>query len=443
MASRGTYKLISNTGALFLLQLANYTLPLLVIPFLTRTLGISLYGVVAFGLAMVQIACIITDFGFNLSATRQIASHQDDKEFVRKIVGAVHLCKFFLLASIGALFFLFLQLQKQKYGEYSFFFWLLLIPIAGQTFQPIWLFQGIERMGFITCFVVLARTSYLLLAMLWISTPEDYYWAAIANGVAQMLGAALAVGFMVKLGYSPAFPGWKLTREIFSNSAEYFWSRAAVATYTAGGAFYLGIVSVPSNVALYSAAEQLYKGAQALFQPLSQALYPYMTKTKDFCLFFKILKFVFLLSIFGLAAGLLIGKWFLVYLFGIGFSESYPILVIFMITYCMTVPSILFGYPFLGALGDSRSANRSVIFGGGIQVILLALFFSLSWVDGLAVASSVMLVEIFVLIYRTVKVRSIVKALNNQEHSMRIGNNITTTSTPSGTAPPLLVKKAT
>lgn len=404
-------KLISNTGALFALQLANYILPFLIIPFLTRMLGVSLYGVVAFGLAMVQIACIITDFGFNLSATRQIASHQANREFVRKIIGAVHLCKLFLLVPVGALFFFFLYFQDQKYGEYASFFWLLLIPIVGQTFQPIWFFQGMEKMGFITLFVVLARSSYVLLAILWVSTPEDYLWVAIANGVAQVLGAVLAVSFMVQLGYSPVLPGWNFTRKIFSDSVEFFWSRAAVATYTAGGAFYLGLVSTPSAVAYYSAAEQLYKGAQALFQPLSQALYPYMVKSRNINLFFNILKVVVFFSIAGLAAGLLIGDWFLVTLFGPDFSSSYPILAMFMVVFCITMPSILLGYPFLGAFGDSRSANRSVIIGGGIQVILLVLIFSVGWTDGLVVAGSVMLVEGFVLIYRAFKVRLIVRVL--------------------------------
>ena len=409
MALSGYRRLASNTGALLFLQLANYILPFVLIPFLTRMLGVSLYGVVALGMAMVQLACILTDFGFNLSATHQIASRQDDRSYIRRVVGAVHVCKLFLLLPIALFIWIFLAFQEQAYGGYELFFWLLLLPVVGQTFQPIWLFQGIERMGYITLFLVMARSSYVALVLLLVSTSNDYLWVAIANGIAQILAAVLAIGFMLRLGYMPAWPGWSFTRDTFSKSIEFFWSRAAVATYTAGGAFYLGLVSGPVAVAHYSAAEQLYKGAQALFQPLSQALYPYMTKSKDVHLFFKILKVVVLLSIAGLATGLLIGEWFLVALFGPGFSESYPILAIFMVTFCMTMPSILFGYPFLAAFGDSRSANHSVILGGGIQVILLALIFVLGWTDGLVVAGSIMLVEGFVLVYRVLKVRTMIR----------------------------------
>lgn len=402
-------KLISNTGALFALQLANYILPFLIIPFLTRMLGVSLYGVVAFGLAMVQIACIITDFGFNLSATRQIASHQTNREFVRKIIGAVHLCKLFLLVPVGALFFFFLYFQDQKYGEYASFFWLLLIPIVGQTFQPIWFFQGMEKMGFITLFVVLARSSYVLLAILFVSTPDDYLWVAIANGVAQVLGAVVAIGFMVRLGYSPLLPEWGFTKAIFTESIEFFWSRAAVATYTAGGAFFLGLISTPVAVAHYSAAEQLYKGAQAMLQPLTQALYPYMVKRKDLNIFFRVLTLVTFLAVVGAIIGFITGKWFLVFIFGEGFSQSYPLLCVFLIAFCVVAPSVLLGYPFLGAFGDSKSANRSVIIGGGIQVGILTVLYLSGLIEGLVVALSILLVEVFVLSYRVFKARDILK----------------------------------
>lgn len=409
MPSGGVRKLISNTGALFALQLANYILPFIILPFLTRTLGTSLFGVVMLGLSMVQIACIITDFGFNLSATRKIASRQSDRDFVRSVVAAVHVCKVILLLPIVLLLFLFVSLQANEYGEYSVFFWLLLISVIGQTFQPIWLFQGLEKMGVITIFMVLARGSYVVFALLWVSSSHDYEWVAIANGVAQMLGASLAIYIMMREGYSPRWPGWKFVIETFNESIEFFWSRAAVATYSSGGALFIGLFSGPISVAHYSAAEQLYKGAQALFQPISQALYPYMTRTKDISLFFNILKLVGLCVILGLAMGVFVGEWFLVILFGPGFDASYPILVMFLFAFCLSAPAILCGYPFLGAFGDSRSANMSVIYGGGIQLLLLLILWSLGWVDGLAVAGTVMIVEIFVLVYRAKKVRAVVR----------------------------------
>jgi PST family polysaccharide transporter len=415
MAANGVGRLVSNTGALLFLQIANAILPFLLIPFLTRTLGLSLYGVVALGMVIVQLACVVTDFGFNLSATHQIASNSDNRKLINKIVAAVHLCKVGLLLPITLFIALFLYFHDQQYGEYAEYFWLLLLPILGQTFQPIWLFQGVERMGLVTVFLVTARSSYVALVLILVDTAQDYLWIAIANGIAQIAAALIAISLMWRLGYWPVWPGLAFIKTTFSHSIEFFWSRASVATYTAGGAFYLGLVVGPVAVAYYSAAEQLYKGAQALFQPLSQALYPYMTKSRDTALFFKLLKVVVGLSVLGLGGGLILGEWFLNLIFGPEYIASFPVLAVFMFTFCLTMPSILLGYPFLGALGDNRSANLSVIYAGAIQLLLLTLIYVMGWSSELMVVASVMLVEAFVLVYRALKAKVLVGTLKKAE----------------------------
>ena len=393
--------LFSNAGALFAIQIANYILPFLLIPYLTRVLGVSLYGVVAFGLAIVQIACIITDYGFSLSATYQIAKQSEDKPALRKIISAVMLCKAGLLIPVIMLLGLFIFAQD-KYAEYQLFLWLLLLPIIGQTLQPIWFYQGIERMAFITLYTVLSRTLYLGLVIWWVSVPADHYWVAVANGVGSIVAAIIGIGMMLRLGYWPQWCGWKFVKQTFSESTEFFWSRAAVATYTAGGAIFLGLVSTPLQVAYYSAAEQLYKGAQSLFSPVSQALYPHMAKHRNFPLFFKILKLVIALGVAGLVVGVLVGHWAIQLIFGTDFAPAYPVLVFFMITLTITLPSVLLGYPYLGALGNSKAANISVIYAGLLQLMLLALFYYIDLYQAVHVAAAVLLAEIFVLAFRSI-----------------------------------------
>lgn len=391
--------LFSNAGALFAIQIANYILPFLLIPYLTRVLGVSLYGVVAFGLAIVQIACIITDYGFSLSATYQIAKQSEDKPALRKIISAVMLCKAGLLIPVIMLLGLFIFVQD-KYAEYQLFLWLLLLPIIGQTLQPIWFFQGIERMAFITLYTVLSRTLYLGLVIWLVSVPADHYWVAVANGVGSIVAAVIGIGMMLRLGYWPQWCGWNFVKQIFSESTEFFWSRAAVATYTAGGAIFLGLVSTPLQVAYYSAAEQLYKGAQSLFSPVSQALYPHMAKHRNFPLFFKILKSVIALGLVGLFSGVLVGHWAIQFIFGADFAPTYPILLVFMFTFTITAPSILLGYPFLGALGNSKAANMSVMCAGLVQLMLLAICYLIGFHQAMHIAMTVLLVEFLVLGYR-------------------------------------------
>lgn len=388
-----------NASALFAIQIANYILPFLLIPYLTHTLGAHLYGVIAFGLALTQIACIVTDYGFNLSATYQIAKNHNNKEKIREVYGAVLACKLWLLIPVTALLGAFIIIPSQ-YSEYRLYFSLLIIPIIGQTFQPIWVFQGIEKMSYITIYTVISRITYLALVIILVKSPEDHYWIALSQGAANIAATAIGVFILAKMGYSPTIAGFKSIRATFKDSTEFFWSRAAVATYTAGGAFFVGIISTPLQVAYYSAAEQVYKGGQALFSPLAQALYPYMAKNKNLPLFFNILKIVITASFIGVTLGFSFGKIALTTLFGPSFTESYPILLIFLITLLINTPSIFIGYPLTGALGDSKSVNTSVFYGGAIQVFLLGICYTLQYSQGIYVAITVLVAEFVVLALR-------------------------------------------
>lgn len=318
--------------------------------------------------------------------------------------------KVFLFLLVGCLLAVFILCQKEKYSEHAALFWLLMLPILGQTFQPIWFFQGIERMGFITVFVVVARSLYVFLVFFLVSSPEDLNWVVISNGISQIVAAVIALFFLLRLGITPLWPGRSFIKSVFFESVQFFWSRIAASTYTLGGVFYLGLFSTPNAVAFYSAADQLYRGAQSLIHPLSQALYPYMARTHDLDFFKKTIKTLVLICIIGLVLGVLVSDWLIVSIFGIQFGDSTPVLRVFMFTLFATSISIMLGYPLLGAFGMSAQANKSVIYAGILQAFLLVVLWSVNARDELYVAITVLVVEVFVFIYRASFARRVLQA---------------------------------
>lgn len=392
-------KITGNAGALLIIQLANALLPLVLAPYLTRVLGKEGYGLFALGIALIQVATIFTDYGFGLSAVYQIARAKQNNGRIRRIAGAVYASKLTICLVIAAGIFVYPLLQH-SYSEHRIYFWLLSLSVVGMTLQPVWLFQGIERMRLITGYVVFSRLSFVALTLLLVKGPDDLERVALFNGLTHIAAAVIALIFVSRSGYWPIWPGMRYTLQILRSSTGYFWSRLAVVSYGAGAILFLGTFSSASQVALYSVAEQFYRGALAVYSPVTQALYPHMARYRDVLLFKKLFKIVLALACFGIISGLALGKWLIALLFGADYEQSYTVFVVFMLALAVAIPSILLGYPFLGAMGNPSAANRSVLFAGFVQLITLGMLWIYGWTSALAVVVAVLIAEISALVWR-------------------------------------------
>ena len=99
--------LISNFLALSTVQGLNFLLPLLVIPYLLYTLGVELFGLLAMATAFSTYFMILSDYGFNVTATHEISIHRDNPNKLNEIFSAVMTIKLILMF-IGFLFYFFL-----------------------------------------------------------------------------------------------------------------------------------------------------------------------------------------------------------------------------------------------------------------------------------------------------------------------------------------------
>jgi PST family polysaccharide transporter len=71
----------NNIAALYVVQIASYAAPLATLPWLIRVLGPAGFGRVSFCASVIGYFVLFTDYGFNLSETRQIAMRWDDPRY--------------------------------------------------------------------------------------------------------------------------------------------------------------------------------------------------------------------------------------------------------------------------------------------------------------------------------------------------------------------------
>src|ERR1022692_135388 len=81
-------RLRHNIAALGASQIANYLIPLITLPYMTRALGVEAFGKVVFVQALMALFVMLTEYGFSWSATQQIAANRNDHQIISSIFSA-------------------------------------------------------------------------------------------------------------------------------------------------------------------------------------------------------------------------------------------------------------------------------------------------------------------------------------------------------------------
>ncbi len=320
------------------------------------------YGVITYALSITLVLNILSDFGFSISATKKVAENINSKGEVNRIIGGVFFIKFWL-SIISVLILIIYGLLSVKYNEYSYVFYLSIIPLLAMTYQPIWLFHGLEKMRHITLYSVAAKSLYLVFILILVKDEADIYYVPIANGVSQFIALLLSMISMNRLGYKAVVPDREMVLDLFKESIQYFGSRASVAIYSTGGILLLGNFSTSVNVAVYSIAEQLYKAVQFAFMPLNQAMFPYMTKKKNTKIFKNIFFTVVFFLVLVVCIGYFITPYFLNYYLGIqnDIDTIINVFNLFLIVLLFSIPSTFLGYPLFTIIDKVSYVNKAVM----------------------------------------------------------------------------------
>lgn len=394
-------RLLENAISLWFIQIANYIVPFIILIHLTSAVGIEIYGVLAFSQGIITISTIFIDFGYDLSATNKISKNRHNKNYIDELIGGVLAIKFllFLLCSLAIIVFYY---ANSKYASHGNIFLLSLFPLAMQSFAPLWFFQGIERMKYFAIASILSKIIFAITAISFIKSPEDYLLVPIFNGIGQLATLILSILFIYRLGYKIKKPSSRSIFYCFKFTQNFFVSRIAVASYMNGAIIVLGIIAQPAVVAVYSMAEQLYKALQAALGPVAAASYPYMAKEKDVALMLRLIFGIIALAFIGACAGYYLAPLFLKIFFNEVWTESLPVLNIFLISIVIHAGAIMTGYPLAAAIGKIEVANSSVVAGSIIYFVILGITFFLKAVSPVNLAIIMLISELSVFIHRAV-----------------------------------------
>jgi PST family polysaccharide transporter len=276
--SEDNKRLLTNFLSLSVLQGANFILPLISLPYLVRILGTEAFGLVMFAQAVIMYFVILTDYGFNLSATREISIYRDNIEKVAEIFSTVIFIKFILLL-VSFILLSIIIFSFEKFRTDWYIYYLTFGMAIGQVLFPVWFFQGVEKMKYITILNIIAKLIFTVSIFIFIQKVEDYFYVPILNSLGFIVAGLISLwivfhDFKIRL----VTPNYKSVRNMFFESSNLFISNLSVTLYTASNTLILGLFTDNNTVGIYASIEKLVLAIKNLYVPLYQALFPWLSK---------------------------------------------------------------------------------------------------------------------------------------------------------------------
>ena len=273
-------RLLENIISLYFVHAVRLVLPLVLLPLLTRRVAEGTFGLYILTISLAVWLSIFVEYGFNLSATRDIARINTKSEIIN-IVSSVQSAKVLLIVTTMPILFGVYHLVPSMSNNPLWLMtaWVLGIFIA---LQPLFYFQGIERTKSLALIEILS--GMLLLAMVWalVQSDEDADWIVIALFASRLVALIFSQGLMVlKLSIAVLRISFKSGVSALKGGKHIFVLQALAALYTSFNVVLMGIWVGPVQIGIYGAAEKLIRAALGFVGQASSAVFPRMNRLKS------------------------------------------------------------------------------------------------------------------------------------------------------------------
>jgi PST family polysaccharide transporter len=394
------HRLVRNTAALMVVQMSTYVVPLLVVPYLARVLTKAHFGLLFYATAFTWYFITLVEYGFNLTATRQISIHCDNPKRLSQIFSSVMAAKA-LLTVIGFLIMLGVVLATPKLRPNLVLFLISYLAVLGDLLFPLWLFQGLQKMGNLVWRDLGSKCVSLVLIFAFVHKDSDYLWAAGFQAGSTVLAGVIGlatVPFLTSARFvAPSIPEvWLALREGWP----VFLSMAAMTLTTSTNTLIVGFRSGATGVAYFSAAFRLVVAVRMLVSPVVTAIYPHIShlavnSREDAIRFlrkhiWKLTAPFFLASVCLFAAAPLIIR----IIYTAKYNPSVPLLQVMAFTVFLLALQHVYATFFMLAFGYEKQWSRVIFSTAVLNFAILGPLVFLIW-PPMAAAITMLVLEIF------------------------------------------------
>ena len=298
---------ISSILSLYTLQAFNYIFPLIIIPIVIKHIGVDNYGLIAYSISVIQLSCLVIDYGFNYTATVKSARLDVTDYFSyyititsnKLVIAIAVLLSIYTLKEVSNSF----KFDKEIYA-------VLVISALGAVFFPGWLLQGCQQFKLLSLSQLATKTLLSILCISYIVFDGNNISIVVFTLTSHLIFSTILLSIFV-LYKKPSMMKLMVasTRKFnciveFKLATNMFISVLGSMGYNNLIPIILGNTATPTSVAIYTVLQKLTMACQSLINPLSQFMLAKVSSSVE--LLFKRIQISLYLHIL-LGLGALIG----------------------------------------------------------------------------------------------------------------------------------------
>lgn len=270
-------KLVSNFFSLSALQVLNTFLPLITFPYLIRVIGFELFGLLSFAIAFVNYFQVITEYGFNLTGTRDISICEGNHYKLNLVYNEIMTSKI-VLTIIGFLLMIVIVYTIPYFDKHWEIYYLTFGIIIGQTLFPYWFFQGIQEMKYITYFNVISKVLFTLLIFIFVKAKSDYWLVPMFTSLGYIVSSIFTLFYLrFKKNIRFQLQSLSTVKRCLMDGKYVFLSQVKIVFFNNFNILVLGFVSGNIAVGIYTSAEKIMRGIINLHAPVVASVFPHFS----------------------------------------------------------------------------------------------------------------------------------------------------------------------
>ncbi|MDL2277342.1 oligosaccharide flippase family protein [Parabacteroides sp. OttesenSCG-928-G07] len=392
--------IIKNTGYLSALEVFKLIMPFIALPYIIRTVGGEKYGMIVFVQTVISYFSVFINFGLDISAVKDVAILRHDKRQLSELVSSVlgiKLLLWFFSAIVLFFSFFFVEVIRENGLLVLFAF----LACFADVLFPVWYFQGVERMKYITLIRFFSILFYTVSVFIFIHSEVDYIFIPLLQSIGLLLSGLLSVYVLTKIDkLRLRWPIFSTMKSYFVESVPFFISRLSVLINSGLAKIVCGLFFSMQAVAAFDLAQKIATAALIPLQMLNQSIYPHLSRTKDHRFARKAFMFVAMLALIIIGFVYILAPYAVLFFAGNELNEAIILLRIMCFYIFFAGMSMFMGTPILVAFGYSKPFNISVIFGTLMLMLCYCLLYLFNYISIANFAWIMGITELSVFLFR-------------------------------------------